>query len=148
LNQFWSKTPVMSIKLDLIPHAWDGHNSFVRTPNRGLFLPLDAQWLVRRLVKRIYENRTSIHILLLNYLPTSLKKSLLGPVPDVANDRSYFTSWESDCASNVSQVARKQRVDLHRIIRSEKSSSFESILSQNSCDGYQVRFDPPCMRWS
>jgi hypothetical protein len=34
---------VMAIKFDLIPHASDGHNSFVRTPNRGLFLPLDAE---------------------------------------------------------------------------------------------------------
>jgi hypothetical protein len=37
LNQFRAKTPVMAIKLDLIPHVSDGHNSFVRTPNRGLF---------------------------------------------------------------------------------------------------------------
>jgi hypothetical protein len=66
----------------------------------------------------------------------------------VANDRSRFTSRESDCASNVTQVARKQGVDRHRIIRAEKSSSFEPILSQNSCDGYHVRFDPPCVRWS
>jgi hypothetical protein len=69
-------------------------------------------------------------------------------VPDVANDRSRFTSRESGGASNVNQVARKQRVGRHRIIRAEKSSSFEPILSQNSCDGYQVRFDPPCVRWS
>jgi hypothetical protein len=80
--------------------------------------------------------------------PTSLKKPLLGPVPDVANDRSRFTSQESDCASNVTQVARKQGVDHHRIIRAEKTSSFEPILSKNSCDGYQVRFDPLCVRWS
>jgi hypothetical protein len=66
----------------------------------------------------------------------------------VANDRSHYTSWESDKASNVTQVARKRSVDLHRIIRAEKSSSFEPILSQNSFDGYQVRFDPPCVRWS
>jgi hypothetical protein len=66
----------------------------------------------------------------------------------VANDRSHFTSREFDCASNVTQVARKQRVDRHRIIRAEKSSSFEPILSQNSFKDYQVRFDPPCMRWS
>jgi hypothetical protein len=66
----------------------------------------------------------------------------------VVNDRSRFTSRESDCASNVTQVARKQRVDRHRIIHPEKSSSFEPILSQNSYDGYQVRFDPPCVRWS
>jgi hypothetical protein len=45
----------------------------------------------------------------------------------------------------VSQVARKHGVDRHRIIRAEKSSSFEPILSQNSCDGYQVRFDPTCV---
>jgi hypothetical protein len=48
----------------------------------------------------------------------------------------------------VTRVARKQRVDRHRIIRVEKSSSFEPILSQNSCDGYQVRFDLPCVRWA
>jgi hypothetical protein len=72
---------------------------------------------------------------------------MLGPVPDVANDRSRFTSQESDYASNVTRVAGKQHVDRHRIIRVEKSSSFEPILSQNSCDGYQVRFDPPCVRW-
>jgi hypothetical protein len=66
----------------------------------------------------------------------------------VANDRSRFTSGESDCASNVTQDARKQRVDRHRIIRVEKSSSFEPILSQNSFNDYQVRFDPPCVRWS
>jgi hypothetical protein len=70
-----------------------------------------------------------------------MKKPLLDPVLDVANDRSHFTSRESDCDSNVTQVARKQRVDRHRIIRIEKSSSFEPILSQNSCDDYQVRFE-------
>jgi hypothetical protein len=32
---------------------------------------------------------------------------MLGPVPDVANDWSRFTSAESDCTSNVTQVARK-----------------------------------------
>jgi hypothetical protein len=72
----------------------------------------------------------------------------LGPVLDVANDRSRFTSRESDFASNVTQIARKQRVDRHRLIRAEKSSTFEPILSQNSCDGYEARFDPPCVRWS
>jgi hypothetical protein len=87
-------------------------------------------------------------MLWLKLWPTSLKKPLLGPVPDVANDRSCFTSRESDCASNVTQVARKQRVDRRRIIHAEKSSSFEPILNQNSYDGYQVRFDPPCVRWS
>jgi hypothetical protein len=48
----------------------------------------------------------------------------------------------------VTRVAGKQRVERHRIIRAEKLSSFEPILSQNSCDGYEVRFDSPCMRWS
>jgi hypothetical protein len=52
----------------------------------------------------------------------------------VANDRSRSTSPESDCALNMTQVARKQRVDRHRIIHAEKSSSFQPILSQNSCD--------------
>jgi hypothetical protein len=47
---------------------------------------------------------------------TCLKKPLLGPVPDVANDRSRFTSRESDCASNVTWDAGKQCVDRHRII--------------------------------
>jgi hypothetical protein len=85
---------------------------------------------------------------MIKVVATSLKKPLLGPVPDVANDRSRFTSRESECASNVTQDARKQRVGCHQIICSEKSSSFEPILSENSYDGYQVRFDPPCVRWS
>jgi hypothetical protein len=72
----------------------------------------------------------------------------VGSGTHVANDRSRFTSPESDCTSNVTQVARKQRVHHHRIIRAEKLSSFEPIPSQNSCDGYQIRFDPPCVRWS
>jgi hypothetical protein len=72
----------------------------------------------------------------------------VGSGTHVANDRSRFTSRESDCTSNVTQIARKQRVDHHRIIHAEKSSSFEPILSQNSYDGYQVRLDPPCVRWS
>jgi hypothetical protein len=72
----------------------------------------------------------------------------VGSGTHVTNDRSRFRTRESDCTSNVTQVARKQRVDRHRIIRAEKSSSFEPILSQNSFDGYQVRFDPPCMRRS
>jgi hypothetical protein len=76
------------------------------------------------------------------------EEASVGSSPHVANDRSRFTSRESDCAANVTRVARKQRVDRHRIIRAEKSSSFEPILSQNTCDGYQVRFDPPCARWS
>jgi hypothetical protein len=76
------------------------------------------------------------------------EKASVGSGTHVENDRSRFTSRESDCASNVTQVARKQRVDRHPIIHAEKSSSFEPILSQNSCDGYQVRFDPPRVRWS
>jgi hypothetical protein len=72
----------------------------------------------------------------------------VGSGTHVAKDRSPFTSRESDCTSNVTHVARKQRVDRHRIIHVEKSSSFEPILSQNYCDGYQVRFDPPCVIWS
>jgi hypothetical protein len=76
------------------------------------------------------------------------EEASVGSGTHVANDRSRFTSRESDCASNVTHVGRKQCVDHHRIIRAEKSSSFEPILSQNSCDGYQVRFDPPCVRWS
>ena len=65
----------------------------------------------------------------------------VGSGTHVANDRSPLTSWESDWASNMTQVDRKQRVDRHRIIRAEKLSSFEPIPSQNSFDGYQVRFD-------
>jgi hypothetical protein len=76
------------------------------------------------------------------------EEASVGSGTHVANDSSHFTSRDSDCASNMTQVARKEGVDRHRIIRKEKSSSFEPILSQNSCDGYQVRFDPPCVRWS
>jgi hypothetical protein len=76
------------------------------------------------------------------------EEASVGSGNHVANDRSRFTARESDRASNVTQVARKQGVDPHRIIRAEKSSSFEPIMRQNSCDGYQVRFDPPCVRWS
>jgi hypothetical protein len=76
------------------------------------------------------------------------EEASVGSGTHVSNDRSNFTSRESDCASNVTQVARKQHVDHHRIIRAVKSSSFEPILNQNSCDDYQVRFDPPCVRWS
>jgi hypothetical protein len=57
------------------------------------------------------------------------KGGSVGSGTNVANDRSGFTSRESDYTSNVTQVARKQCVDLHRIIRAEKSSSFEPILS-------------------
>jgi hypothetical protein len=76
------------------------------------------------------------------------EEASVGSGTHVANDRSRFTSPESDYASNLTQVAGKQCVHHHRIIRAEKSSSFEPILSQNSCDGYQVRLDPPCVRWS
>jgi hypothetical protein len=76
------------------------------------------------------------------------EEASVGSGTHVANDRSRFTSRESDCASNVTQVTRKQRVDHHRIIRAEMSSSFEPILSQNTCDGYQVRFEPLGVRWS
>jgi hypothetical protein len=76
------------------------------------------------------------------------EEASVGSGTHMANDRSHFTSRESDCPSNVTQVARKQGVDHHRIIRADNSSSFEPILSQSSCDGYEVRFDPPCMRWS
>jgi hypothetical protein len=66
----------------------------------------------------------------------------------VTNDGSSFTSTETDCACNVTQVARKQCVDRHRIIHVEQSSSFEPIPRQNFCDGYKVRFDPPRVRRS
>jgi hypothetical protein len=72
----------------------------------------------------------------------------VGSGTHVANDRSSFTSPESDCTSNVKHVARNQRVDRHQIIHAEQSSSFEPILRQNFCDGDKVRFDPPCVRWS
>jgi type IV pilus biogenesis protein CpaD/CtpE len=75
------------------------------------------------------------------------EEASIGTGSHVANDRSRFTSRESDCASNVTQVARRQGVDRNRIIHVEKSCSFDPILSQNSYDGYQVRFDPPCVRW-
>jgi hypothetical protein len=85
---------------------------------------------------------------MINVVAHEPEEASVGSGTHVANDRSRFTSRESDCASNVTQIARKQRVEHHRIIRAEKSSSFDPILSQNSCDGYQVRFDPPCVRWS
>jgi hypothetical protein len=85
---------------------------------------------------------------MINVVAHKSEEASVGSGTHVANDWSHFTSRESDCASNVTQVARKQGVDCHRIIRAEKSSSFEPILSQNSRDGYQVRFDPPCVRWS
>jgi hypothetical protein len=85
---------------------------------------------------------------MINVVAHKSEEASVGSGTHVANDRSRFPSRQSDCASNVTQVARKHGVDRHRIIRVEKSSSFEPILSQNSCDGYQVRFDPPCVRWS
>jgi hypothetical protein len=84
---------------------------------------------------------------IIKLVPHKSEEASVGSDTHMANDRSHFTSQQSDCASNVTQVARKQHVDRHRMIRAEKSSSFEPILSQNSCDGYQVRFDPPCVRW-
>jgi hypothetical protein len=66
----------------------------------------------------------------------------------VANDRSSFTSFESDCTSNVTHVAGKQQIDHHRIIHVEQSSSFEPIPRQNYCDGDKDRFDPPRLRRS
>jgi hypothetical protein len=57
------------------------------------------------------------------------KGGSVGSGTHVANDRSRFTSRESDYTSNVTQVARKQCADHHRIIRVEKSSSFVPILS-------------------
>jgi hypothetical protein len=85
---------------------------------------------------------------MINVVAHKSEEASVGSGTHVANDRSRFTSQGSDCASNVTQIARKERVDRDRIIRAEKSSSFEPILSQNSSDGYQVRFDPPCVRWS
>jgi hypothetical protein len=41
------------------------------------------------------------------------EEASVGSGTHVANDRSHFTSRESDCASNVTQVARKQGVDRH-----------------------------------
>jgi hypothetical protein len=76
------------------------------------------------------------------------KEASIGSSTHVANDRSSFTSPVIDCTSNVTHVARKQHIDRHRIIRAEKSSSFEPIPRQNFCDGYKVRFDPPHLRWS
>jgi hypothetical protein len=49
--------------------------------------------------------------------------------------QQHQASVESDCTSNVTHVARKQRVDHHRIIHAERLSSFEPILRQNFYDG-------------
>jgi hypothetical protein len=59
----------------------------------------------------------------------------VGSGTHVANDRSSFTSSESDCTSYVTHVSRKERVDHYRIIHAERSSSFEPIPRQNICDG-------------
>jgi hypothetical protein len=72
----------------------------------------------------------------------------VGSGTHMANDRSSFTSPDSDCTSNVNHVAGNQRVDRHQIIHAEQPSSFEPIPRQNFCDGDKVRFDPPRVRWS
>jgi hypothetical protein len=66
----------------------------------------------------------------------------------VANDRSSFTSPETDSTSNVTHVARRQCVDRHRIIHADQSSTFEPIPRQNFRDGDKVRFDTPGVRFS
>jgi hypothetical protein len=81
-------------------------------------------------------------------MATKSKEPSVGCGTHVANDRSSFTSSESDCTSNVTHVAGKQRVDHHRIIHAEQSSSFEPIPRQNYCGGDKDRFDPPRVRWS
>jgi hypothetical protein len=72
----------------------------------------------------------------------------VGSGTHVVNDRSSFTSPESDCTSNVNHVAGNQHVDHHQIIHAEQPSSFEPIPRQNICDGDKVRFDPTRVRWS
>jgi hypothetical protein len=72
----------------------------------------------------------------------------VGSDTHVANDRSSFTSPETDCTSNVTHVDRKQHVDHHQIIHVDQSSNFEPILRQNFCDGDKVRFDTPGVRLS
>jgi hypothetical protein len=69
------------------------------------------------------------------------EEASVGSGTHVTNDRSSFTSPETDCTSNVTQVARKQRVDRCQIIHADQSSSFEPIMRQNFCDGDKVRFD-------
>jgi hypothetical protein len=54
---------------------------------------------------------------IINVVAHKSEEASVGSGTDVANDRSHFTSRESDCASNVTQVARKQGVDRHRIFR-------------------------------
>jgi hypothetical protein len=76
------------------------------------------------------------------------EEASIGSGTHVTNDGSSFISPETDCASNVNQVARKQRVDHNRIIHAEQSSCFEPIPRQNFCDDYNVRFYPLRVRWS
>jgi hypothetical protein len=76
------------------------------------------------------------------------EEASIGSGTHVANDRSSFTSPETDCTSNVTQIARKQRVDHRRMIDVEQSSSFEPIRRQNFCDGDKVRFDTLGVRLS
>jgi hypothetical protein len=55
------------------------------------------------------------------------KEACVGFGTHITTDRSSFTSPESDCTSNVSQVARKQHVDHHRVIHMEQSISLNQI---------------------
>jgi hypothetical protein len=76
------------------------------------------------------------------------KAACVGSGTHVATDRSSFTSPESDWTPNVSQMARKQRVDHHRVIDMEESISFEPNPRQKFCDGDKVNIDLSHMRWS
>jgi hypothetical protein len=55
------------------------------------------------------------------------KEASDGSGTHVATDRSSFISWESDCTSNVIQVARKKYVGHHRIIHMEQSTSLNQF---------------------
>jgi hypothetical protein len=72
----------------------------------------------------------------------------VGSGTHMANDRSSFTSPDSDSTSNVDHVPGNQCVDRYQIIHAEQPSCFEPIPRQNFCDGDKVRFDPPRVRWS
>jgi hypothetical protein len=101
----------------------------------------DTQWSEFKKLEQVYT--------FYNYCSThKSEEASVGSGTHVANDRSSFTSPETDNTSNVSQVARKQRVDCRQIIHADQSSSFEPILRQNFHDGDKVRFDPPRVRWS
>jgi hypothetical protein len=76
------------------------------------------------------------------------KAACVGSGAHVATDRSNFTSLEFDCTSNASQMARKQRVDHHRVIDMEESISFEPNPRQNFCDCDKVNVDLSRMSWS